>query len=215
MLSICYRRFLGVSAAAIGAIAIGYLLTVGQKQTIVIDKFSIAEDIKKTGYDEAGVARQLADEISTMTHSTTSTKDYRAAYSYDHEPLVQIKSSSLTVKSLAEILEKIRTKKCYLVSGALTHSGNENVRLIVRVDDHAVSSTSVPVAELHRGIQAVAEYVLSATEPYIYAAYLLTHGREEEALKGIQYCLINPPLEDDHWAYNLWGVYFLERQKYD
>ena len=87
------QKLLTVSSIVIGAIAVGYLITVGQKQTIVIDKFSIAEDIKKTGYDEPGLARQLADEIATMTHDTTSTKDHRAAYSYDHEPLIQINAA--------------------------------------------------------------------------------------------------------------------------
>ena len=76
-------------------------------------------------------------------------------------------------------------------------------------------SITVPVADLPHGIQSAAEYVLSTAEPYIYAAYLLSSGREEEALKQIQFCLSHPPIEDDHWAYNLWGVYFLERQKYD
>ena len=210
-----FQNFLAAGGALAGLLAIMYLLTAGQRQTIVVDKFSVAEDIKKAGYDEVAIAHELADRIRTMAHETTSLKDQRATYSYDHEPLVQIQESSLTVKSIAEVIERIRQKRRYVVTGEVTHIADHDITMTVRPEDFPADTMTVPISHLDEAIGKSAEYVLSQIEPYIYAAHLLSVGRQDEALKWIRLRLKNSESKDEKWYYNLWGVYFLERNQFD
>jgi tetratricopeptide (TPR) repeat protein len=210
-----FQKLLAAGGALAGFLAIMYLLTVGQRQRIVVDKFSVAEDIKKAGYDEGAIARELADRIRTMAHETTSLKDQRATYSYDHEPLVEIEESSLTVKSIAEVIDRIREKRRYVVTGEVTHIADHDITMTIRPEDFPAATVTVPIFHLDQAIDKSAEYVLSKIEPYIYAAHLLSVGRQDEALKWIHLCLDNSESKDEKWYINLWGVYLLESNQLD
>jgi tetratricopeptide (TPR) repeat protein len=209
------QKLFTLSGITVGGIALLFIFLLSEKQTIVVDRFSIAEDIKRTGYDEGAVARELADRIQAMMHETTSLKDYRSAYSYDNEPLVQVEASNLTLKSIAELIDRLRTKRRYLVTGELTHQSNQDMRLTVRVGDHPAISVTGPIDDIGKALDKSAEYILSSTEPYIYAAYLLTHNNTDEALSWIKKCLADTNSSNRPWAYNLWGVYYLERGHLD
>lgn len=208
------QKLFTFGSALIGGLVLLFLLTVGRQQSIVIERFSVAQDMKNAGYDESAIARQLADGVRTMVRQTTSLKDHRAAYSFDSEPLVEIESSSLSAKSIAELVNRLRAKRRYSITGEVTHVEGEKLNLTVRVEDKTQATFSFAEKDLPLAIDHAAEYILAETEPYIYAAHLLTNGREEEALKWIRICITEGQGDNPSWGYNLWGVYFLERNQY-
>jgi tetratricopeptide (TPR) repeat protein len=101
------------------------------------------------------------------------------------------------------------------VTGEVTHIADHDIRMTVRFEDFPAATVTVQIFRLDEAIDKSAEYVLSQIEPYIYAAHLLTVGRQDEALKWIHLCLKNSESKDEKWYYNLWGVYFLERNQFD
>lgn len=209
------QKLIVFTGTIFGIIVIALFFVVNQKQSIVIGKFSIAEDVKKMGYDEVAIARQLSDKIRALSQQTKSQKDYRASYSYDNEPLIQVEERNFTAKSINEFIERLFAKRRYVVTGEVTHVITRDISVVVRIDDYGYHVVSTPVSDINDALDKEAEYILYLLEPYIYAAFLLTNGRNDDALKMIQYCLSSMPINSMHWVYNLWGVYFLENGQYE
>ncbi len=212
------QKFPVVISSIVGAITtaiIVFIFLIGQQQTIVIGKFSIAESLRNAGYDDIAIARQLASRISAIIRTTTTHKNHRSVYSFENEPTIQVESSSTSLKSFTDLVDRLRAKRRYIVTGEVMALGGKLLSIKVRIEDSPEIASVKSLREIDLAINEAAEYVVEKAEPYIFAAYLLTRGEEKKSLDMIHFCLSNPPPEDDRWAYNLWGVYFLERGKYN
>ena len=99
------QKFPVVISSIVGAITtaiIVFIFLIGQQQTIVIGKFSIAESLRNAGYDDIAIARQLASRISAIIRTTTTHKNHRSVYSFENEPTLQVDSSSTSLKSFTD-----------------------------------------------------------------------------------------------------------------
>lgn len=204
-----------VALTTLGVVAIAILFILGQKQTIVVGKFSISEEARKAGYDDLGLARQLASHIGEVVKTPASRKDARAIYSYDSEPTIDIEPDNWSLKALRQLFDRLSAKRRYVVTGELLSLGSGKASMTVRVEDSLPFSRQDSLAEIEKVMKDAAEYIVRTAEPYIFAAYLLSKGRDQEAIEQIRFCLSHAPPEDDAWAYNLWGVYYFEKGNFE
>jgi Tfp pilus assembly protein PilF len=208
------KKIFVAAISILGVLALAILFGLSQRPSIVVGKFSLSEEAKKAGYDELALSRQLANQIAEVIKAPSSRKDHRAIYSFDMEPTIDLEADNWSLKSLRQLVASLGTKRRYVVTGELLSLGSGKAKMIVRVEDSPDFASQDSLAEADTLIRTSAEYVVKSAEPYLFAAYALSKGRDEDALEQIRFCLANPPLEDDGWSYNLWGVYFLEKSRF-
>jgi Flp pilus assembly protein TadD len=208
------QKLVLVGLGVLGVAAFCVLFALDQRPRIVVGKFSLSEQAKKTGYDNVALARELAGHISAVVSAPSSNASQRAIYDFDNEPVVDLEKNDWSLKTLTQLIERLRSKHRFVVTGELLSMEPGQARMTVRVDDSPDFDTRDSLTNVDRLMTQSAEYIVKSSEPYLYAAYALSKGREEEALDQIRFCLTHPPTSDHSWAYNLWGVYFLEKGKF-
>ncbi len=80
-----------------------------------------------------------------------------------------------------------------------------NLQVLARAGEGAARTAQGPEANLDGLISDAAEGVYAQTQPYRYAVYLASHGRQEEATAQFASLARAAPSEDRPWAYAGWA----------
>jgi hypothetical protein len=194
--------FVGVAVA--GALAL-MVWDASRSNGLLIEPFSVPPDLASRGVTGEVVAAQVHDRLVAMQAQTTSARAAKTyANSWD-ETGIKLDIPETGV-SLAELDNFLREKL-----GHDTHVRGEILRtatglsLTVRAGVDGADSVAGSEAELDALIQRSAESVYRLTQPYRYAFYLSTNGRQAEAVPIYVALARTGPPQERPWGYLGWS----------
>ena len=199
----------GVGLALAGAVAV-MAWQAHEDHGLSIAPFSVPPDLAARGLTGQVVAARVLDRLAELQAQTVSA---RPASTYDENWGDDIKVEiPETGVSLGELNRYLRQ---WL--GHETHITGEVVRTATGVSVTARAGAepgrlfSGAEAETDALIGKAAEAVYASTQPYRYAVYLGSSGRQDEALAKFAWLARHGSPEDQAWAYGGWSSALLTR----
>lgn len=197
----CLTALVGI----IFAVGLGSLVwSASQERGLVIEPFSVPPEFAEKGITGQVVASRLLDRLSEMSDQTQSVRAPSTyANNWNGDIKVQIPQTGVSVGELRRYLVEWLGQQTTI--GGELYRTPDGLSLIARTGTAtATPQTGADERALDAMIQAAAEQVYAATQPYRYAVYLGRRGdaegavRSEEALRALTQ---SSDKADRLWAY--------------
>ena len=176
---------------------------------LTIEAFSVPPDLAQRGLTGQVVASELQDRLSELQAQTITARPASTyANDWGNDIKVEIPETGVSVGELNRYL------RSWL--GAQTRIGGEIVRtpsglrVTARAGAGAGHSVQGAEPELDALVQQAAEAVYAQTQPYRWAVYLQSHGRQAEALAVFERLATSGQSQDRPWAYAGWSSALLQ-----
>jgi tetratricopeptide (TPR) repeat protein len=192
-----------------------------KKDSVVIEAFEVPEELQKQGYTGRALANKLLDQINFIKETTRTARESREFLPADAMASIEVEiaGTGVSLKSVLQYVKEFFGHSPTRIVGEVTLQGDrDQLYLTIRVIGKPSKTISGTLANLNETLLEAAEHIYKRTDPYTLASYLYSKYQQErslEILKSIQYCLHHDPPEDDHWAYNLWGLVLRHQKDYD
>ena len=169
---------------AVGAvIACGFIWMVWNAATdhgLVVEAFSVPPALAQRGLTGQVVAKLVLNDLARLQEETDSS---RAPDTYTNnwgEDLkVEIPETGVSISDLQRLLGNALGHETH-ISGEI-YQGADSLSVTAHAGEAAAQIFSGREAELSNTLEQVAEDIYRRTQPYRYAGYLRTHGRQAEA----------------------------------
>lgn len=232
-LSFIYKNKGKLLTSAFFIFLIGIFFSDTLFRTVIIDPFLVNKEFQEKFYDDRNFANNLGNELTLVIQQAKSIK---SAQRYDTPiseklPNVEIPSIKISTKSIISYLREcfpisfirgLFGYKTTRLSGEVTLIDDEikiSLRIAKNTDRSLNSYTKIfsrKAGELNLLMKEVSEFIMSDTEPYLFASYLYQTKRIEEARSQIQrICLQRDDDWDTFFALVLWGLILDDEKKYD
>jgi tetratricopeptide (TPR) repeat protein len=188
------------------AVGIGTMVwEASQERGLVIEPFSVPPEFAEKGITGQVIASRLLDRLSQFSDQTISV---RAATTYANnwngDIKVQIPQTGVSVGELRRYLVQWLGKQTTI--GGELYRTPDGLSLIARTGTApATPQAGVSESDLDAMIEAAAEQVYAATQPYRYAIYLSRKGDEEGERLGedaLRVLTRSGDKADRMWAYS-------------
>ncbi|HWE05834.1 MAG TPA: hypothetical protein VG274_03945 [Rhizomicrobium sp.] len=191
-------------ALAVIVIIAAAIWSAAHDDSVVIDAFRTPADMAQRGMSGDVVASQLLDRLAQLQAQTDSSRA-PGTYASDWGSEIKVEIPNTGV-SIGEAYR-------YLASwlGHQTHISGEvwrtetGISLAVRTTGTSTVEFEGRERDLGALLKRAAESVYGQTQPYRYAIYLASHGRNAEEEKILRGLALNGPTSEKPWAYTVWA----------
>jgi tetratricopeptide (TPR) repeat protein len=203
-------QVLGVVVGAAVVIGLGVMVWQAREDHgLVVDAFSVPPDLAAHGLTGEVVASQLLDKLSAMQNATDSARPARSYQNNWGDDLkVEIPETGVSIGDLDRWLHRHLSQQTH-VAGEVFETA-QGLSVTARTDDGG-DSFSGGAGDLQSLLQQSAESVYRRTQPYRYAVWLASHGRQEQGVELLT-ALGNGPVGPDRvWANAVLGELLASR----
>lgn len=175
--------------------------TAAHDDGLLIQSFSVPQDMAAEGLTGQVVASRLLDRLAQLQQQTQSS---RAPTSYANDwgddIRVQIPETGVSVSQLYTYLSQWLGHQTH-ISGEIYRLPDGQIAVTARVG--AISSPTFigKAAQFDALLQKAAEQVYAVTQPYRYAVYLMNSGHPDKAAPIFHHLVDTGDIVDKAWAY--------------
>ncbi|MBV9548976.1 MAG: hypothetical protein JO256_04815, partial [Alphaproteobacteria bacterium] len=195
---------LGLIALAIVAIGAASVWNALHSDGLIVESFTVPPELAEKGLSGQVVAGQLTDLLIAMQAETSSS---RAARSYSNnwgdDIKVEIPETGVSVGEAWRFLRRWLGNETHV--GGEVWKTDSGIAMAARVSGGGSSVVRGGAGDLDALIQKTAEDIYRRTQPYRFALYLASHGRQEEALGRFKALALNGPAGERGWGYLGWS----------
>jgi tetratricopeptide (TPR) repeat protein len=185
-----------------------------EEHGLTIAAFSVPPDLAARGLTGQVVADRVLDRLSALQNQTVSARPASTyADDWGDDIKVEIPETGVSLGELNRYLRQWLGRETR-VSGEVVRTPT-GLSVTARAGAQPGKSFSGSESDTDALISQAAEALYATTQPYRYAVYLTSHGREAEALATFQWLARHGPAEDQPWAYAGWSGALLERADYE
>lgn len=196
-----------------------FVIRIFNSQGYIIEPFSMAEELEKSGYDGYVVARKIQDEVIQIKQIAQTVKeDSMQLVGGNEQPELDLKVMGVGI-SLRNLVWQIRSlfaQKNKIIQGEIT-ALDDQFQLTLRMTDFPPVNHVEKIMEgnkqeaLDRLLRKAGEIIISNTDPYRIAILCYKQKRYDEAIALARRIIKERP-QEVHWGYLAWGS-VLEEQK--
>ncbi len=199
----------GVAAVtAIGAMAWG----AHQDHGLRIEAFSVAPDLTQKGLTGQVVASQLLDKLAVLQARTVTGRPASSyADDWGGDIKVEIPETGVSIGELSRYLREWLGSETR-ISGEVVHTA-AGLAITARAGANPGATFQGPETDIDKLTQQAAEAIYAQTQPYRYAVYLASGGRQDEALAAYIRLASSGTPEDRAWAYTGWAQILMGRNQ--
>ena len=194
--------FVGIAVAS----GLAFLIwNASQSSGLVIEPFSVPPDLAAKGITGEVVAAKLLDRLQDMQAQTESNRALKTyANSWDQQGIkLEIPTTGISLSELDRFLREKLGNDTHM-GGEIVHTA-AGLNLTARAGADGAASVDGTESELDALVQHGAEAVYRLTQPYRYAQYLTSHGRNPDALAVFTQLAQTGPKAERTWGYFGWA----------
>jgi tetratricopeptide (TPR) repeat protein len=200
---------LQAGTALIGLVAIGAVGIMAwqahEDHGVAIAAFSVPPDFAQKGLTGQVIASQVLDQLSDFQAKTVTGRPASTyANDWGGDIKVEIPETGVSVGELDRWLHRWLGHETR-ISGEVVRTPS-GVAVTARVGDASGKRFEGAEADLDTLVGHAAEALYAQTQPYRYAVYLASTGREPEAEQGYARLAQSGSTEDRAWAYAGWAA---------
>jgi len=167
-------------------------------RNVVIEPFDAPPSLAPQGVTGKVVANGLLDELTRLrsgTHVTDNVSNRALQNAWSGEVQFAVPEAGISVGELSRLL-KARFGHDLHISGDLVETKAGDLALSVRGDGVPPKTFIGPATALAKLTVDAAEYVYGQAQPVPWLSYLVSHGRDEEAIAFAQQAFVRTDKED-------------------
>jgi tetratricopeptide (TPR) repeat protein len=171
---------------------------------LVIEAFKVPADMAGKGLTGDVVASQLLDRLTDLQAKTDSSRapsTYSSGWGSDIK--VEIPDTGISIREAYRYLAGWLGHQTH-ISGEVYRT-ETGIALTARVGGNAGARFEGSERDLDKLIGRAAESVYGETQPFRYAVYLTSHGRNDEEAVVLRDLALNGPDSEKPWAYTVWA----------
>jgi len=171
---------------------------------LVIEAFKVPADMAGKGLTGDVVASQLLDRLTDLQAKTDSSRapsTYSSGWGSDIK--VEIPDTGISISEAYRYLAGWLGHQTH-ISGEIYRT-DSGIALTARVGGDAGARFEGSEHDLDKLIGRAAESVYGETQPFRYAVYLTSHGRNGEEDAVLRNLALNGPESEKPWAYTVWA----------
>jgi tetratricopeptide (TPR) repeat protein len=185
------------------AIAVGLgaaIWNASQDDGLVVESFSVPPDLSGRGLTGEVVAAKLLDKLSALQAATVSNRASSSyANNWDGDIKLQIPDTGISIGEFNRSLHAWLGHQTR-ITGEIWRTPT-GLAVTARAGNDTSPTFTGAEADLDRLMQAAAESVYRATQPYRYAVYLTNANRAKEAEAAYRALIADGSPTDRAWAY--------------
>jgi tetratricopeptide (TPR) repeat protein len=202
-----------VGLAFAGAVAV-MAWQAHQTHGLVIEAFSTPPDFAGRGLTGQVVASEVLDRLAKLQVDTVTTRPASTyANNWGGDIKVEIPETGVSIGELNRYLRDWLGSQTR-ISGEVVRTPT-GIAVTARTGEAAGNRFEGAEADLDRLVGQAAEAIYAETQPYRYAVYLSSHGRQADALSAYQSLARHGPAEDQPWAYAGWSSALLQHTDFE
>jgi tetratricopeptide (TPR) repeat protein len=203
------RALLQVLTATVGlavAATVGVMAWQAHKDHgVVIEAFSVPPDLAQRGLTGQVVASELLDRLSDLQAGTVTARPASSyASDWGDDIKVEIPETGVSIGQLNRYLRQWLGSETR-ITGAVVRTAS-GLAVTARAGATSGRRFEGAEADLDKLVGQAAEALYAQTQPYRYAVWLSTQGRQGEALALYARLARSGPPEDRAWAYAGWAT---------
>jgi tetratricopeptide (TPR) repeat protein len=179
---------------------------------LAIEAFSVPPALAQRGLTGQVVASEVLDRLAALKADTDAVSQRPAsAYANDwgRDIKVEIPETGVSIGELNRYLREWLGSQTRITGEVVrTPAG---VAVTARAGEASGRRFEGAEGEIDKLVGQAAESIYAETQPYRYATYLNTHGRQAEALAAFQRLAREGSAEDQPWAYGGWSAARLQQ----
>ncbi|SRR5665213_509319 len=171
---------------------------------LVIEAFKVPPDMAQKGLTGDVVASQLLDRLTDLQAKTDSSRapsTYSSGWGNDIK--VEIPNTGISISEAYRYLAGWLGHQTH-ISGEIYRT-DTGIALTARVGGNSGARFEGSERDLDKLIGRAAESVYGQTQPFRYAIYLTSHGRNQEEDAVLRDLALNGPDSEKPWAYTVWA----------
>ncbi len=191
-----------------------------RRQNVVVAPVSVPQDIGARGYDPVAASQLVVNEIQAVEASAQTSHVRRQLVAGSDIPDVHIIGANTSMQSIVRYARSMFGHREARIGGQVLRDPS-GLRMVIDLQDERGLRT-LQVVRADDDIDALlkdgARAIVQLADPYVLASYLFREegpgGTFPKTLAAINYVLRNPPVDDDAWALNLWGLVYGAQHDY-
>jgi tetratricopeptide (TPR) repeat protein len=201
--------FVGLAAVvAIGAMA----WRAHEDHGLRIEAFSVAPDLAQKGLTGQVVASQLLDKLAVLQAKTVTGRPASSyADDWGGDIKVEIPETGVSIGELSRYLREWLGSETR-ISGEVVYT-TAGLAVTARAAANPGATFQGAETDIDKLTQQAAEAIYAQTQPYRYAVYLASSGRQDEALAAYIRLAGSGTPEDRAWAYTGWAEILFGRNQ--
>jgi tetratricopeptide (TPR) repeat protein len=210
-LRVGFQLFIALVAAVIGIGAVIVLYDAVHSRSVVIDPFEIAPNIVSQVPSGKIVATELLDVLTKIQAATVTTAEHRSlSNAWTNDITIEVPETGISIGQLERVL-KTRFGHDQHIDGDLVQREKGGLALTVRGPGILPKTFTDEGRNLEKLLTEAGEYVYRQSQPGLWAAYLASNDRNDEAIRFAQtaYATANP--SERPYLLNAWGNSLLNK----
>ncbi len=171
---------------------------------LVIEAFKVPPDMAQKGLTGDVVASQLLDRLTDLQANTDSSRapsTYSSGWGNDIK--IEIPDTGISIGEAYRYLAGWLGNQTH-ISGEIYRT-DTGIALTTRVSGHPGAHFEGSERDINALLAKTAEHVYGDTQPFRYAIYLTSHGRNAEGDAILRDLALNGPDSEKPWAYTVWA----------
>jgi tetratricopeptide (TPR) repeat protein len=205
-LRVGFQLFVALLATAMGVALLIMVHDAVTSRSVVVDPFETPAALGAAGITGKVVAAGVLDELNRLqaaTRSSSAKRDLSSAWS--NEVTLSVPETGVSLGEISRAL-KSRFGHDLHIEGALIETKTGSLRLTVRGHGVPAMEFTAGSDELDKLTVKAAEYVYSQSQPALWASYLASAGRNDEAIAFSRTAYSRSEPADRPYLLSLWGI---------
>ncbi|MGA9854317.1 MAG: tetratricopeptide repeat protein [Gammaproteobacteria bacterium] len=208
-----YQTVLSVIALALLGVIVYAVYSAATDQSVVVNQFQVPPSFDAAGNNGTVVASQFLDQLQTLQASSRGSQAARVLQdAWSNNIQLQIPDVHVSLGDIRRTLHgwlghQIQISGNIVQEDKQTATGSpgSGITFTVRGTGFAAKSFSGSPGDLPKLLNAAAEYVYGQAEPYLFATYLESNGRDAEAVVLVKNAFPAASSDERPWLLNGWG----------
>jgi tetratricopeptide (TPR) repeat protein len=181
-LKVGLRVFVILVATVIGIGGVVLIRDAVTSRNVIIESFDLSPDLATRNFSGKIVAAGILDQLERLQATTQGTTQKASlGNAWDRDIKIEVPETGLSISDIARVLRE-RFGHDIRIDGDLTQTPSQELALTVRGTGLLPRTFNGAATELPRLTSEAAEYLYAQSRPALWATYLASVGRNEEAI---------------------------------
>jgi len=200
-----FQLFLVLVATVIGAGILLLLRDAFASREVVVEPFDAPPALVAQGATGKVIAAGLLDELHRLQSATrTAASKRKLSNAWTGEIKLAVPEAGISFGELSRLL-RARFGHDLHIEGEVVDTAEGGLALTVRGDGVPANRFVGKATDLGKITNDAAEYVYAKSEPVLWAYYLTSHGRDDEAMRFSRAAFASADNADRPYLLNTWG----------
>jgi len=205
---------IAITSIALLTLSLFYVARTSVDNKISIEFLPVPNKLMELGYSDLILGQMYLDDIQYISKTANTTAIRKECVSKNNEISLGIPffEKDISVGNAKSFLQNVFNIKSNSITGFIRFISNDSLVLTTRFNSNLSVIIKGKTNELEKLIRLSVEKQFKYFDPYILASYFETINSDTTSVDIIKYIISMPPLDDDKWAYNLWGSLLMKHE---